>query len=109
LERGRGRIVDFVTGSREAARGKRLWDKIKDIECSLYYGTDNWPAYEQFIAKTKHKISKKETVHIESSNSNVRHYLARFRRKTKCYSKSEKLVELSLYLLIYKPLILSIF
>ncbi|MHB9148309.1 MAG: IS1-like element ISCaa1 family transposase, partial [Candidatus Amoebophilus sp.] len=31
-----------------------------------------------------------------------------FRRRTKCYSKSERLVELSLYLLMYKSFILSI-
>jgi len=54
-----------------------------------------------------HKTSKAQTTHIESYNANVRHYLARFRRRTKCYSKSERLVELSLYLLIYKDLILS--
>ena len=100
-----GRILDFVTGSREASTGKKLWSKIKDVVCRTY-ATDHWPAYSQFIDTNKHKVTKKQTTHIESYNANVRHYLARFRRKTKCYSKSKRLVELSLYLLMYKSFIL---
>ena len=107
LDRGRVRILDFVTGSRQARTGRRLWSKLKNITC-LQYATDTFPAYQSFVSG-KHVASKKETHTIESSNANVRHYLARFRRRTKCYSKSEELVILSLYLLIYKQMILSIY
>ena len=107
LERAGGSILDFVTGSRKASTGRRLWEKIKSIPCHSFYATDHYAAYKQFIDAHKHKTSKAQTTHIESYNANVRHYLARFRRRTKCYSKSERLVELSLYLLIYKDLILS--
>ena len=107
LKRGRGSILDFVTGSREASTGKKLWTKIKDVVCRSY-ATDHWPAYQQFIDPHKHKVWKKQTKHIESYNASVRHYMARFRRRTKCYAKSERLVESSLYLLMHKPFILSI-
>jgi len=39
------------------------------------------------------------TFPIEQDNSNVRHYLARFRRKTKLVSKCRIMVDLSLRLL----------
>ena len=107
LDRAGGRILDFVTGSRQASTGKRLWEKIKNIACNQY-STDHFVAYRSIISGN-HVASKKETHIIESSNANVRHYLARFRRKTKCYSKSEELVVLSLYLLIYKQMALSIY
>ena len=107
LERAGRSVLDFVMGSREASTGKKLWGKIKDVACQTY-ATDHWRAYQQFIDTHEHKASKGQTTSIESYNANVRHYLARFRRKTKCYSKSKRLVELSLYLLMYKPFILSI-
>ena len=47
-------------------------------------------------------MQKKETYTVESYNSRVRHYLARFKRKTKCYSKSVEMIEISLNRLIKK-------
>ena len=55
----------------------------------------------KFLPKKQHRIGKKHTTQIESLNANVRHYLARFRRKTRCYSKSIIMVELSLFLLFF--------
>ena len=87
--------------------GKILMNKRKDLN-PMTYASDAWKAYKKLINPEKHLLSKKETTHIESHNANVRHYLARFRRKTKCYSKSIEMVELSLYLLIYRSSILNL-
>jgi insertion element IS1 protein InsB len=38
-----------------------------------------------------HVQSKAETFTVEGYNSLVRHFLARFARRTKCYSKSSSL------------------
>ncbi len=65
------------------------------------YATDDWKIYKS-LPKDKHLIGKKHTTQIESLNANVRHYLARFRRKTRCYSKCPLMVELSLFLLFFK-------
>ena len=46
--------------------------------------------------------SKAETFTIEGYNARIRHYLARFRRKSKCYSKAEHMIEKSLKLLMLK-------
>jgi hypothetical protein len=48
--------------------------------------TDYWKAYGEFVPKEKHIQSKKETYTVEGYNSLFRHFLARLRRKTKCYT-----------------------
>ena len=64
--------------------------------------TDHYIAYEQMIPKKIHIQSKAETYTIEGYNSLPRHYLARMRRKTKCYSKCVKMLEYSIRLLMAK-------
>ncbi|RKM43693.1 IS1 family transposase, partial [Moraxella catarrhalis] len=49
-----------------------------------------WKSYRQVILKPKHITSKAQTFTIEGYNSLIRHFIARFTRKSKCYSKSEK-------------------
>ena len=81
--------------------GARLWKAIKSplIEQVM---TDYWEPYKQFIPSETHVQSKAETFTVEGYNSLFRHFLARFRRKTKCYSKSESMLRLSVMLLIAK-------
>ncbi len=81
--------------------GVRLWEAIKSplIEQAM---TDYWEPYTQFIPAETHVQSKAETFTVEGYNSLFRHFLARFRRKTKCYSKSESMLGLSVMLLIAK-------
>ena len=78
-----------------------LWDKIKEMDVS-YYCSDYWKVYEDFIPKDKHLQTKAETYTVEGYNSRIRHYLARFKRKGKCYSKNEYMIEISLNLLFLK-------
>jgi insertion element IS1 protein InsB len=72
-------------------------DKVSGIVTSDY-----WKAYECFVPKEKHIQSKKETFTVEGYNSLLRHFLARLRRNTKCYSKSEKMLYYSVLLLMTK-------
>ena len=65
------------------------------------YATDDFRAY-RLLPKEKRLIGKAHTFTVESKNSQLRHYLARFRRKTKCYSKAAHMVFDSLTLLIHK-------
>lgn len=64
--------------------------------------TDNWKAYGEFIPKELHIISKAETYTVEGYNSLFRHFLARLRRKTKCYTKSLIMLKYSVLLLMAK-------
>ncbi|KAA6322844.1 hypothetical protein EZS27_027656 [termite gut metagenome] len=63
--------------------------------------SDYYSPYEQFVPQEKHLQSKKETFTIEGYDSLFRHFLARMRRKSKCYSKCKKMLELSFLLLMH--------
>jgi insertion element IS1 protein InsB len=95
------RYISFVCGARSSETGLKLWDKIKYMNISLFC-TDYWRSYAEFIPSEKHLQSKAETYTVEGYNSRIRHYLARFKRKTKCYSKSVEMIEISLKLLMMK-------
>ena len=58
--------------------------------------TDYYPAYRQIVPKHMHVETKSETAAIEGLNSRIRHYLARFHRKTFCYSKAIHMVQATL-------------
>jgi insertion element IS1 protein InsB len=48
--------------------------------------SDFWEAYVKVVPPDKHIQSKAETFTVEGYNSLFRHFLARMRRKTKCYT-----------------------
>jgi IS1 family transposase len=57
--------------------------------------------YPQFIEDVDHIVSKPYMTRVEGENTRLRHYLARLKRKTLCYSKSLNMLKLSIRLLIY--------
>ena len=63
--------------------------------------SDYWQPYESIIPPEKHIQSKKETFTMEGYNSLFRHFLARMRRKSKCYSKKKEMLILSILLLMH--------
>jgi insertion element IS1 protein InsB len=67
-----------------------------------YFSSDYWKSYEEFVPVEKHLQSKAEAYTIESYNSRTRHYLARFKRKGKYYSKADYMIDISLNLLMMK-------
>jgi len=66
-----------------------------------YIASDYWKPYESIIPKEKHIQSKKETFTVEGYNSLFRHFLARMRRKSKCYSKKMEMLAISIFLLMH--------
>ena len=63
--------------------------------------SDYWKVYESIVPKEKHIQSKAETFTVEGYNSLFRHFLARMRRKSKCYSKKVEMLKLSVLLLMH--------
>jgi len=61
----------------------------------MFY-TDNWDAFAKVLPADRHKIGKTHTVSIERNNSNTRHHLGRFTRRTKVVSKKDFMVDLTL-------------
>jgi insertion element IS1 protein InsB len=48
--------------------------------------SDHWNLYPQLVEADKLIQSKAETYTVEGYNTRLRHYLARLKRKTLCYS-----------------------
>ncbi len=48
-----------------------------------------------------HLVSKTHMTRVEGENTRLRHYLARLRRKTLCYSKSVDMLKYSIRLLLF--------
>ena len=110
MDRNRNKIIDIIVSRTRgksvyigmAQRLERRGYKIK-ILC-----TDGYEGYSCYSLATKHLVSKSETSLVESKNSLIRHYLARFNRKTKRYSKAFDMIFASLLILFNKSLLLSI-
>lgn len=79
----------------------KLYGRLKDRDVG-FYCTDYWMSYKEILATEFHIKSKAETYTVEGYNSRIRHYLARFKRKGKYYSKAEHMIEKSLNLLFLK-------
>ena len=101
IDRYGKRFVNFVLGKRNRVTCKKLWEKIEGKSITQIM-TDFWEAYVGVVPKEKHTQWKEETYTIEGYNSLFRHFLARMRRRTKCYTKSLKMLEYSFLLLMLK-------
>ena len=82
------RFLHAATSTRGVVTGVHLWEAIKSPlrEQGM---TDYGEPYKQVIASETHVQSKAETFTVEGYNSLFRHFLARSRWKTQCFSKSE--------------------
>ncbi|WP_080942466.1 IS1 family transposase, partial [Methanosarcina mazei] len=97
IELGKNSSSSF--GSRGTETGQLIWEKLKTKKIEEVM-TDHWKPYAEFIPETIHTQSKAETYTVEGYNSIFRHFLARLRRKTKCYTKSLEMLKYSVLLLM---------
>ena len=91
-------MIDFEVVSRGKKSLRALLKRLSRFKIKKF-SSDHWPVYRSVIDKSILVVGKAGTCIVESVNSNVRHYLSRFRRRTKCYSKCLEMVKLSLYFL----------
>ena len=66
------------------------------------YGINSIKTFEHLITQALHHQGKTFTTQIESLSFRFRHYQARLHVRTLCYSKSKRMLEISLKLIIYK-------
>jgi insertion element IS1 protein InsB len=109
VDRVRGEVVDFeVTTSREFSAYLPMAFRLEE-RCNIEISaSDYYAVYGQYKIAEKHIMTKVETSLVESKNSLIRHYLARFNRKTKRYSKAIDMIENSILMLFNKNILLSI-
>jgi insertion element IS1 protein InsB len=77
--------------------GLKLWRKVGNLAHGLVM-SDYWKSYNEIVPDGQLVQSKAETYTVESYNGLIRHFLARFRRRTKCYSKSDEMINLTMKL-----------
>ncbi|WP_048670235.1 IS1 family transposase, partial [Candidatus Competibacter denitrificans] len=92
----RRRTLAWVLSGRDDATCQQLLDRV-GLQGKQFI-TDDWPGYHRLIPAAQLTTGKHLTFPIEQDNSNIRHVLARFRRRTKVVSKTEERVDLSLRL-----------
>ena len=90
----RRRTVAWVLGGRDDATCQTLLDKV-GIEGKTFV-TDDWEGFDRLIPEDQLFTGKDLTFSIEQDNSDIRHFVARFRRRTKVVSKIALMVDLSL-------------
>ncbi|MEC9258094.1 MAG: IS1 family transposase [Candidatus Poribacteria bacterium] len=100
-------VIAYTVGGRSKKTWKRLLRLLNRYRI-VQMATDGFNVYKQIVS-VEHIIGKKHTTQIESLNANIRRYLARFRRRTRCYSKCPIMVDLSLALLFYQKALSILF
>ena len=90
------RALGWQLGGRDDASLQGLIQKIDDGKC--IFVTDEWGGFFRILTEKRHFFGKDLTFPIESTNSDIRHRLARFKRKSKVTSRSLDMVERSLLL-----------
>jgi insertion element IS1 protein InsB len=91
IDRRTRKCIAWITGDRDIATFRRLFNKLKHLNCTFY--TDDWNAFSAVIPPERHRVGWKHTTAIEQNNSNTRHYLGRMTRRTKVVSHSEEMLE----------------
>ncbi|MDR2782125.1 MAG: hypothetical protein LBB21_06795 [Holosporaceae bacterium] len=110
VARNRLRFSAFEVGNGSSETLRSLWGKIKKNDVGIVC-TDGKPSYSEVLCEDndiKHVMTKSETCLVESYNSVLSYYLARLHLKTKCYSKSIKMLRTSVNMLIHKNLLISL-
>ncbi len=92
MERASRRIVAWVTGRRDAATARRLWQALpRRYRRHCWYFTDEWKAYVGVLPRWQHRRSPKGsggTSIVEAINCSLRHRCGVLVRKSCSFSKS---------------------
>jgi len=91
------RPLAWLLGNRDSNTVKKLIDMVDDGEC--YFITDEYKPFFKHIPESRHFYGKDITFPIEQSNSDIRHWLARFIRKSKSTTRSVSMLASSIALM----------
>jgi len=91
------RPLAWVLGDRTSTTVKKLMDRVDDGTC--IFVTDEYAPFFTQLPPDRHYYGKDLTFPIEQSNSDIRHWLARFIRKSKSSSRCIKMLAASITLM----------
>jgi insertion element IS1 protein InsB len=93
------RALAWELGGRDDETCRRLLDKV-GVEGNVFV-TDDWEGFHRLIPEDQLYTGKDLTFPIEQDNSETRHHLARFRRRSKVTSRARHMVDGALRLLYH--------
>ena len=99
LDRATGRLIDWECGGRDQMTFERLLVRLRRWKVGLIC-PDQYVVYEQSLSAGRHYAGKDQTVALERTHSRLRHWLARFRRRT-LVSRSSEMVDRSIALIAH--------
>lgn len=92
----------FYIGDGTIKTGKEFWKKLDKL-WTFIICTDGNQSYHKIIPKHKtHIVSKSETCLVESFNARLRHYIPCLKRRTMCYAKSLKTIEMAMNFFLHR-------
>ena len=89
-----------MCGKRNFTTVRKLYQKFSHLKDCKFF-TDEWRVFAKVIPQEQHFAGKEFTTSIEQDNSNIRHDIARFTRRTKVVSQSIDMVDKTMKLWIY--------
>ena len=102
VDRASKRVLGWTLGDRGTATAERL-DAQLPHAVHVTFATDFWHPYGKIFHQDHHVQGQAHTFTIESLNNRIRCYLARLKRRTHNYSKSqENLAASSLFFIVKK-------
>jgi insertion element IS1 protein InsB len=109
IDRVSRKSLGWKLGARCHATAKELVDKVMSPTC--LFVTDQWKCFFKLLPEGRHFYGKDLTFPIEATNSDIRHRLARFSRKTKASSRSLAMIDASIALFhhLQNPDVLNFF
>lgn len=99
-------LLSAVVRDRTEQTADKFWKQVQarlgDNGSETRFYADHYEVYGIIVPAKQLVQSKKETYTVEGQNSLIRHFLARFHRRTFCYSKSLEMLTYSLALFVYR-------
>ncbi len=90
--RNTGKLIDWECGGRDAETFHRLLTRLQRWKIRLYC-TDSFVVYDQTLALGTHYQGKDQTVALERTNAQQRHWTAALRRRSIVVSRSRGMIE----------------
>jgi len=80
-----------------------MQDVVDSAPASRWYYSDAFPVYEYLIYPGIHFMmrDKSQTYSVEGDNSDLRHYLARLARRSRCFSRCPLALQCAVRLFVY--------
>lgn len=93
------KVLAFVFGKRKDEVFEKLQVLLEPFGIKNYY-TDDWGSYSRKIPSESHKVGKTNTQRIERKKLTLRTRIKRLARKTICFSKSIRMHDIVIGLVI---------